>query len=656
MMLSPADYAAYSRQTGRAYPQSEEEKAEMYGEVRNFRENQLKGPSALETAGGIALGAGALAGIGAAAMKLRGRGKDPRMVSGLSKGKSGVQKADLSDMAAVRRVAEVDPQSVPTKTVTRTEVYKNVAAKPESELPQVSRPQGAVEESMLVTDPNTGEVYRRGGGRPIRAEELRDQTVVKVTEEKPTTLVDIQESREPLVVEQNIEALDTASDQAAAPIERSLQRNEDVDVGLAQAFLNNKRDQLESKGLSPTRIERSLAADRATAEAAELYASTGDPAVLQRFSDTPASPMKVEPRSALPGTDSPVGRQKASDMPEGGVETGKLFRKAPFGEFKADLEEKDIDLTNRISELGVEQQNLESFVAGRRAQLEQDDLMLRSAMDREPPDQDSYSKMLATVNSELQNLPDPKASDIKADINDAAAERELVRRQIKAADELGPQQFLIDQSEGSRAFYETTPEGVVIEETLEIRPGRKAIDVVGGKGGGRSVAEFTAGLREPDLRQRTVFVPVNESAQKSKRSGAAFGPWPKGSLPATSSVTVKTRRSDDIGNQLTDFEGDRTQTGGRMGLYGPERTGERATPGQRPTQPTMDETISQALADSVADELGIPTPPDQDLVFTRTSRQQSQDPLKASEAIRRARIEGDRRDPQSILRAMGFGV
>ena len=41
-MLNPTDYAAYSRATGRPYPQNEEERAEMYGEVRNFRNNQLR--------------------------------------------------------------------------------------------------------------------------------------------------------------------------------------------------------------------------------------------------------------------------------------------------------------------------------------------------------------------------------------------------------------------------------------------------------------------------------------------------------------------------------------------------------------------------------------------------------------------------------------
>jgi hypothetical protein len=250
--------------------------------------------------------------------------------------------------------------------------------------------------------------------------------------------------------------------------------------------------------------------------------------------------------------------------------------------------------------------------------------MLRSAMDREPTEQDSYSRMLATVNSELQNLPDPKTSDIKADINDAAAERELVRRQIKAADELGPQQFLIDQSEGSRAFYETTPEGVVIEETLEIRPGRKAIDVVGGKGGGRSTAEFTAGQQEPDVVRQV-----------------------RG---------VRMRDYDDAGNQKTAYQDDRTVQAKKT-IYGIQTPNEEISAGLSPSRIPQSSVVEEGLRQSVAAPEGdVPIPPPEETLFTRSQPQRSQDPLKASEAIRRARIEGDRRDPQSILRAMGFGV
>jgi hypothetical protein len=670
MALSPADFAAYSRATGTPYPESPEERAQMVPEVRAFRQNQLQAPQQQESnslALGLGIGLG-LAGVGGGLMALRGRAKKAPKKD--VAGKSGVKMTDLSD------------QPVPKS---KTQVYEEVAAKAEEDLPPVTRPSGGVEESMLVTDPETGEVYRRGGSASIRqqqaqevlndrvnellkdvsfgeagemlagpevAAETRQMTgtessrqsaamrrlekqeerqakniLSQLADETPTLTETYEAFGEPSARAQNIEALDTASDQAAAPVERAVQRNEDVDVSAAQSFLNQQREKLQSQGLSPTRVERVLASNPELIEAAELYASTGDEAVLSRFSEQPSSPLTVKPKSVL-----------SLDADE--VATGSLFKPGTFGEFVDDLESYDIELTNRISSIGAEQQEL----TGRRKQLEEDSLMIKSAMDREPADKDSYSRMYGQMQYELQNMPDP--SSLNVDLGDAMAERDHVRAQLKGLKELGAQQFLIDQTEGSRAFYEVNPAtNEIIPETLEIRPGRKSIELKKG-GGGRNVAEFTAGMREPDLKQRTVLVPVDE----------------KESLLPLSSVTVKTRMSDDVGNQLTGFEGDRTQTGGRMGLYGPERTdrkGERATASQRPTQVTEDEIISQALMDSTADELGIPTPPDRDLVFIdeqkyRRPKSRVMDSLKASEAVRRARIEG--RDPQMVLRSMGFGV
>jgi hypothetical protein len=579
-------------------------------------------------------------------------------------------------------MTDLSDQPVPKS---KTAVYADVAAKAEEDLPPVTRPSGGVDESMLITDPETGEVYRRGGDSSIRAqkaqEALDDQVnqllsevsvgeagemlagpevaaetrqmtgtessrqsaavrrlekeeerqakniLSELAQETPTLTETYEAFGEPAAKVQNIEALDTASDQAAAPIERAVQRNEDVDVSAAQSFLNQQRDKLQSKGLSPTRVERVLASNPELIEAAELYASTGDEAVLSRFSEQPSSPVTVKPKSVL-----------SLDSDE--LATGSLFKSGTFDEFVDDLENKDINLTNRISSLGAEQQQL----TGRRKQLEEDSLMIKSAMDREPIDKDDYSRMYGQMQYEMQNMPEP--ASLNVDIGDAMAERDNVRAQLKGLKELGAQQFLIDQTEGSRAFYEVNPAtNEIIPETLEIRPGRKSIELTKG-GGGRSVPEFTAGLREPDLVERTTFIPTNEVGTK-----LPFNP-----------VTTKTRASDDVGNQLTGFEGDRTQTGGRMGLYGPERTdrkGERATARQRPTQVTEDEIINQALMDSTADELGIPTPPDRDLVFIdeqkyRRPKSRVMDSLKASEAVRRANIEG--RDSQTVLRSMGFGV
>ena len=144
---------------------------------------------------------------------------------------------------------------------------------------------------------------------------------------------------------------------------------------------------------------------------------------------------------------------------------GQLFKSGTFGEFVDDLESKDVNLTNRISSIGAEQQEL----VGRRKQLEEDSLMIKSAMDQEPADKDSYSRMYGQMQYEMQNMPEP--ASLNVDIGDAIAERDHVRAQLKGLNELGAQQFLIDQTEGMRPFYEVNPAtSEIIPETLEIAP------------------------------------------------------------------------------------------------------------------------------------------------------------------------------------------
>jgi len=707
MALSPADFAAYSRATGTSYPESPEERALMVPEVRAFRQNQLQAQPKQDsetTALGFGIGLG-LAALGGGAMALRKGKRIPKKTGGARGGQSGVGFTDIPPPSSP------PPGPAPTgeggaaisalPSQTKVGVFERVKRKfpdvpGEQELTRAYAPEARRAEAHAqkygyadlnpaerkLTNLETGEIYNRGrspdvpqpktflndrvnqllsevsvgeSGQMLAGPEVAAETrqmtgtessrqsaavrrlekeeerqakniLSELTQETPTLTETYEAFGEPAARVQSIDAVDTASDQAAAPIERAVQRNEDVDLSAAQSFLNQQRQDLQAKGLSPTRVERVLASNPELIEAAELYASTGDEAVLSRFSDQPSSPVVVKPKTALAVTD---------ELP-----TGQLFKSGTFGEFVDDLEGKDVNLTNRISSIGAEQQEL----VGRRKQLEEDSLMIKSAMDREPADKDSYSRMYGQMQYEMQNMPEP--ASLNVDIGDAIAERDHVRAQLKGLNELGAQQFLIDQTEGMRPFYEVNPAtSEIIPETLELRPGRKAIELTKG-GGGRNVGEFSAGGREDDLVQRTIFVPTNEKGSK-----LPFNP-----------VTTKTRAADDAGNQLTGFEGDRTQTGGRAGLYGPERTGrkgERATAGQRPTQVTEDELINQALMDSTPDELGVPTPPDRDLVFVDRQVYQRpasrvMDSLKASEAVRRAKIEG--RDPQQVLRSMGFGV
>ena len=212
MVYSPVDFAAYSRATGQPYPETPEERAAMANDVRQFREQQLRrdeGPGLLQSA---AVGAGILGGLvgaGLAGRKLLGRrGKDPRMQSGQTPGKSGIQQVDLS----VARVS--DKEAVP------------------------------LQESGAYVPPS----------------------------KKVQTLVDVQETNEPLVRQQSTEAVDTGFDQQVQDLQSQVQRNEDLDVGSidldssARRFFVNERqeiaDDLISQGINPTRgnIEQELAA------------------------------------------------------------------------------------------------------------------------------------------------------------------------------------------------------------------------------------------------------------------------------------------------------------------------------------------------------------------------------------------------------------
>ena len=75
MAISPADFYAYSRATGTPVPDSDEERAQMAGDVINFRRNQLRAPAKQEDEGfnltnALGIGAAAL-GLGAGALGLR---------------------------------------------------------------------------------------------------------------------------------------------------------------------------------------------------------------------------------------------------------------------------------------------------------------------------------------------------------------------------------------------------------------------------------------------------------------------------------------------------------------------------------------------------------------------------------------------------------
>jgi hypothetical protein len=325
----------------------------------------------------------------------------------------------------------------------------------------------------------------------------------------------------------------------------------------AQTFLTQQRQELQTR-FSPTRAERVLASNPEIAEAAELYAATGDPAVLSRFSKTPSSPLAVQPTVQMSLNDPTLP-------------TSQFFKPTGFPEYTGDLLERDIELTNQISSLGAQQEQLT-----RKAQeLGEQELMLRVAMDREPSSGGAYTQMFAKVKNQQQNLPDP--SSLNVDIGDAIEERAFVRNQIKSLENLGSTYKLTDLQEGVRPYYEYDELGRIIPATLELRGGRKSMQLEPKQGGGRLYAEY-----DPN-----------------------------------------------------------SQTGSTKGIYGVEQTARRSAATTRPTQMTMNELIGEGLEQAYASPEGdVPIPPSLEQMTERVPTLAAKRSLQASQAVRQAIIEG----------------
>ena len=183
-MLNPTDYAAYSRATGRPYPQNEEERAEMYGEVRNFRNNQLRNEDENNIGQNLAiggLGLGALALTTAAGRKSMAQRQAQRRSTGGGGRRGGIGFQDnppatpkdpsggggssglLADLPSVTRRGAYDraAAATPDPGVGKDVQYRNPGS-------------GGTDLSMLIADETTGEIYRRGGGQSIRSQQARD--------------------------------------------------------------------------------------------------------------------------------------------------------------------------------------------------------------------------------------------------------------------------------------------------------------------------------------------------------------------------------------------------------------------------------------------------------------------------------------------------
>lgn len=191
---------------------------------------------------------------------------------------------------------------------------------------------------------------------------------------------------------------------------------------------------------------------------------------------------------------------------------------------------------------------------------------------------------------------------------------------------------LSDWSGGTdRVFGELNVEtGEFIPETMELRSDRRALEIQNKGGGGRNVGEYTAGER------------LDEEIRAIQGGGRV-----RDYDPETGAVAQR-------------WEGDRTQTGRSLDIYGVRLSGQRADdPEVRPSVPqyTQDEIEAEALRLSEADPYGdVPmAPPYADVVESLGSQPKTpagRRSIDVATQLRRLQTSGRPGEAQAFLDKM----
>ena len=439
------------------------------------------------------------------------------------------------------------------------------------------------------------------------------------------TSTETQAARRPLVVEQSVEASDTAVDQMAGRIDRNVQRDIDVDLNefqrvdsaatdrgvnpvaaaesaakavdsdfagtqtdrslsesSAARFLANERDEIASQiaeqGLlvTPGRIEKELG-NRLGSEAYKYgpeytqlkqniqLGATYDPELF----DNPSKPFV-----RIAGEEVPTGRVQATKtertpytntLIEEDVELG-LRQPTYMKETAERLQEKAANKRDWLGSVRLEEA---SKNAKRNAELINVNRQYNETLD--------YSRELTDFLDSKQGTPEQRTrarqrlDDVNYELDRLDARSDELNQSVyggqSGARVRGAEKFTEDYiagltppsrlrpgvEEGQRLFFEIDKlSGEPIPGTQELRAERKMVDMEPKGGGGRNVAEFTAGSRddgvEVDLESilREARTPRSQYARSYERDQFGYRPG--------TGLTGKALE----GERFTD---DRTQTG-----------------------------------------------------------------------------------------------
>jgi len=340
-------------------------------------------------------------------------------------------------------------------------------------------------------------------------------------------LTSVQQQSLPQVIDQKTNAVESAEDQQTGRVKIQLQRNEDLDMGqvevlediasqqrnfmMAQdepinsvasqlpdglpadqaegalSFAQNRmqeiREAQEIKGYRGLRAEREMlqgAEGTRLKQAAELYAATGDPNVLSLISEAPSLPITVQPK----GQQLIAAQSLKGDVPTE-LKTSSLY--SPFKARVAAIntqEDVDIRMTNRISGLGATRESIpKTIINPAYSALEEETNMAMYGMQQGSASAANIYNRNRQIFREGKAPPreivNPDYLELSQQIDEAEAVRGQARNIIQRK-EGDVTQFpaiykVADLQEGVRSFYQQTPEGQIIPETLEVRGGRKSV-------------------------------------------------------------------------------------------------------------------------------------------------------------------------------------
>jgi hypothetical protein len=307
---------------------------------------------------------------------------------------------------------------------------------------------------------------------------------------------------------------------------------------IMQTRMGQMRAQLAQEGYRGLALEKELASRTNVKQAAELYAATGDPNVLQLANEAPSLPLTVEPKTNLQ-----LGQSKTSFVGEE-IPTSSYYE--PFKQREAEsggLVHADIYYTNKLSNLGAKLEGAPEYIDNPEYTnfIEQTNMAMSAMRQGDSTAAKVFARNKALLNAgkaPVAKIENPEYQMLQRQVGYAEQSRADVRNKQEAL-ELQAQRFPMLQKvtqtgEGPRLFAEVDPStGQLISETIELRSGRPAVPggtvsstatgraIRGRVGAEGTVAGPTPGIFEPGaIATESTFKPESARYRGETLQGA----------------------------------------------------------------------------------------------------------------------------------------